>query len=150
MNLLDFNKGFPLDTPNVILPWDKPLDEVARMSGGIWHNDRYVWRGARYLDGLGYLLCSDNGVGKQSPFRSISAYIGLSPEGLWSDSNVLDEFKKVVQHLIRIFGEPNERKVNPEEVSDTETSAWTLEKVKVCLYVIEQFSYKCYLTISLK
>lgn len=149
MNLLDFEKGFPLDTPNVILPWDKPLDEIARMSGGTWHNDRYVWRDAKYFDGLGYLLCSDNGVGEQSPFRSISAYIGLNPEGLWSDQIVLDEYKKVARHLIRVLGEPNEKEVNPE-VAETGSLTWVFQKVKVYLDVIEQFSYKCYLTIGLE
>jgi hypothetical protein len=150
MNLLDFDKGFPLDPPNVILRWDKPLDEVARMSGGIWHNGRYVWRDAKYFDGLGYLLCSENGVGKQSPFKSIFAYIGLTPEGLWSDQIVLDEYKKVVQHLSGVLGEPNERKANPDEVPDTETLTWIFQKVKVDLDVIEQHSYICFITIRLK
>ncbi|HET9281850.1 MAG TPA: hypothetical protein VFR24_07795 [Candidatus Angelobacter sp.] len=149
MNLLDLEKGFPLDTPNIILPWDKPLDEVARMSGGIWHKDRYVWEDAKYFDGLSYLLCSENGVGKQNPFKRISAYIGLYPEGVWSDQIALAEYKKVVQHLIRILGEPNERRASPE-VPDAEELIWIFQKVKIYLAVIEQHVYKCYLTISSK
>ena len=143
-----FQQGFPLEKPNVILAWNKPLSEVAQTSGGVWSSDRYMWKDVIYLNGLNYPLYSQNGLDPKTPFTSISAYIGLTPKGLWSDEVVLMEYKKVANRLIEFFGQPQKIELNPE-VPGTETLTWQFDKVEVCLDVIEQFSYKCYLTIGI-
>jgi hypothetical protein len=51
-----FEEGFPLEKPGVLLPWGKPLEEIARMSGGVWHKSSLYWHSVTYLEGLEFPL----------------------------------------------------------------------------------------------
>jgi hypothetical protein len=141
-----FEKGFPLEKPDIILPWGLSLTKVVEMSGGVWSNDRYLWKNVTYLGGLDFILSSGNLINGFSSFKTIVAYVGLTAQG-FSDKAALDGYKKTSEHLIRIFGEPDERS-NNSEVPETETLVWHFEKIEMRLDVIEQHVYKCFLTIS--
>jgi len=143
-----FETGFPLEKPAVLLPWGKPINEVAHMSGGIWHSDRFYWRSASYLHGLNYPLASPNGMPRSSPFREISAYIGLTPEGLWSDKASLHGFDSVSEHLTHLIGKPTELTLQ-NKLGEKDMS-WRIGKVYFYLSVIEQFALKCHLTVGIE
>jgi hypothetical protein len=42
-----FEQGFPLENPENVLLWNKPLDKVTKMGEGIWSGDRNIWTGVR-------------------------------------------------------------------------------------------------------
>jgi hypothetical protein len=139
-----FDKGFPLEEPKILLPWGRPIEEVARLSGGTWHSDRFFWKSATFLQGLTYPMDSLNGVPKSAPFHRISALIGLTPKG-WSDDASLHGFVVVSQHLTRLFGDPTKR-TTENELGEKDLS-WQVGQVNFYLNIIEQFVLKCYLTI---
>jgi hypothetical protein len=143
-----FLKGFPLEKPDIILEWGKPLNELAKDTGGIWFGDRYSWNSVTYLQGLEYPLYSDNGIAKDESFKSITAYIGLNPEGLWEDKLSLSGFDKVSEHLIKIFGKPSE--IETENELNEKSQSWGVGNIYLHLSVIEQHVFRCYLTTSLK
>jgi len=139
-----FEKGFPLETPLVLLPWNKPLKEIARLSGGVWQKDRHFWMAVVYLQGLNYPLAVEAGS-EDRAFREICAYIGLTPKG-WSDAAVFEGYDRVAHHLTHLFGEPIERQ--PETELGEKSMSWQVGRVHFYLNIIDQFSLKCYLTIQ--
>jgi hypothetical protein len=141
-------RGFPLENPNIILEWNKPLDEITKISGGIWKGDRYVWPKVSFLNGLTYPITSGNGVVENDPFTRIVAYIGLNEDGLWDDSISLSGFEKVSEHLTNLFGKPDSKKEAGDQGEKSET--WNIGNVHIDLNVINQFAMKCYLHISIK
>ncbi len=140
--------GFPLEKPDIILEWGKPLDELAKKSGGIWNGDRYYWKSVVYLQGLEYPLCSENGILQNEAFVSISACIGLDQDGLWSDELSLSGFNRVSDHLTNLFGKPISLAVENE--LGEKSQSWNIGNVHFYLSIVEQHTLKCYLKVGLR
>ena len=143
-----FKEGFPLEAPSILMPWGTTIEKFADSTQALWHSDRYYWRNVTYLGGLEYPLMSDFGIEKNETFQKITALIGLTEDGLWSDNMALDGYKKVSTHLIGLLGEPSEKSTS-KEIEDQYMS-WTCGRVTVFLTLFEQFSYRCHLSIKYK
>ena len=102
-----FEAGFPLEVPPIVLPWGKPLTEIAQATNPRWSGDRYFWARSTFLFGLEYALMSEVGISPEAPFTQITALIGLDlNSGLWSDQLSVHGFKEVGDHLINLLGNP--------------------------------------------
>ncbi len=143
-----FKTGFPLEEPNIVLKWNEPLNEIAQKSGGVWFKDRFIWKKKKYLNGLNYLLYSENGITKNTPFKSITACIGINSNGLWDEDLSVIEFKKTEKHLIKLFGKP--KIIEKINVNGERSITWDFNNINIYLSLIEQHILKGYLTISLK
>ena len=143
-----FEKGFTLEDPEILLSWNTPLDEIAKISEGIWNGDRYVWPKCKFLNELEYPLMSEVGIGQQDPFIEITAMIGLTPDGLWDDALSLKGYDEMLVHLTALFGDPSENVVL--EPDGEKYASWTFGKVEVRLSVFEQFAFRCHLSVRVE
>lgn len=144
---LGFETGFRLEKPDMMMEWNAPLDQLAAKSGGLWRGDRYAWSAVTYLGGLSYPLLSEPGISQSEPFTSISAYVGLNPDGLWDDALSLAAYDKMVIHLTGLFGKPFE--VMGMGVQGEKSHVWQVGRAEVRLSIIDQFAFRCYLRVGI-
>jgi hypothetical protein len=131
---INLDDGFPLEVPQVFLPWHKPLCDVAATSGGFYNaSHMYCWKNCTFFHGLQYTLASEVVYDFSMPFERIIALVDHNSE----------EFDKVGVHLAKLFGNADLQVTERDKRLN-----WRIGKTSVSLSMFELVGFRCHLVIA--
>jgi len=141
------HNGITFEETNSFLKWGNFINQLIRKFNGTKENlgDRtvYNWGKHTVLSGLELELTNSfYNYGKERWFRR------LNQIEYWAigDKIAKQEFDRISNHLIKLFGQPTVDEDNIDEIE--KYFIWKIDNIEFSLYFFEQHCYKLHFTIK--